>query len=252
MPSGSSKEHAAADLSSVDIVVLAGGLGTRLRSVLPDQPKILAPIGDTPYLAFLLDWLAHEGASRVIFSLGYRAGQVERYLAENLSPALEIDAVVEPKPAGTAGALRYVAPKIMSDCVLVMNGDSFIDADLTAFIHAHRDRGGGVSILCVGLPDVSRFGRVELNSEGLVRNFAEKDPARKGPGLINAGVYLFDRDVFDEIVGSGAASLEREIFPTRHDISAHVVEGAFLDIGTPESLAAAGEILMPYRNRHGR
>jgi mannose-1-phosphate guanylyltransferase len=252
MASEPSTESVGADLSSVDIVVLAGGLGTRLRGVLPDRPKILAPIGDAPYLAFLLDWLAHEGASRVIFSLGYRAEQVEKYLTENPSPSLDIEAAVEPAPAGTAGALRYVAPKIAKDCVLVMNGDSFIDADLTAFIRAHRDRGGGVSILCVALPDVSRFGRVEVNNEGVVQTFAEKGPTRTGPGLINAGIYLFDRKIFEEIVESGATSLEREIFPARDDISAHVVEGAFLDIGTPKSLAAAGEILMPYRRRHGQ
>lgn len=239
-------------LSAVDVVVLAGGLGTRLQGVLPDKPKILAPIGDEPYLAFLLDWLAHEGASRIIFSLGYRAEQVVDYLTAHPSRGLEIRTVVEPEPAGTAGALRFVAPKIDRDLVLVMNGDSFIDADLTTYVQAHHARGGGISIMCVGLPDVSRFGRVELDEDGRVQKFAEKDPTTKGPGLINAGVYLFDRHIFDKIVQSGATSLERDVFPEIQNIGAHVVDGAFLDIGTPECLAAAGAILEPYRRRHGQ
>ena len=92
----------APNLSDIDIVVLAGGLGTRLRGVLPDRPKILAPIGDDPYIAFLLDWLAYEGALRIIFSLGFRADQVQSYLADNPPPGLTVESVVEPEPAGTA------------------------------------------------------------------------------------------------------------------------------------------------------
>jgi NDP-sugar pyrophosphorylase family protein len=236
-------------LSGIDIVVLAGGLGTRLRGVLPDRPKILAPIGDEPYIAFLLDWLAHEGASRIVFSLGFRADQVQSYLADNPPNVLQVGSVIEPEPAGTAGALRFVAPKLSSDPILVMNGDSFIDADLSEFLQAHHDSDYGVTILCVALPDVSRFGRVEIDDRNRITRFAEKDPARTGAGLINAGVYLFDREVLDDIVRGDAKSLERDVFASLGGIGAHVVSGAFLDIGTPESLAAAESILRPYRRR---
>lgn len=236
-------------LADIDVVVLAGGLGTRLRGVLPDRPKILAPIGDEPYIAFLLDWLAHEGASRIIFSLGYRANQVQSYLATNPPHGLCVDSVIETEPAGTAGALRFVAPKLSSDPVMVMNGDSFIDANLSEFLRAHREGECGVTILCVELPDVSRFGRIETDDRNRVTRFAEKDPDRVGAGLINAGVYLFDRTVLDDIVRGDAKSLERDVFGSLGDIGAHVVAGTFLDIGTPESLAAAEAILRPYRRR---
>ncbi|MBT5107079.1 MAG: NTP transferase domain-containing protein [Rhodospirillaceae bacterium] len=237
------------NLADIDVVVLAGGLGTRLRGVLPDRPKILAPIGDEPYIAFLLDWLAHEGASRIVFSLGFRADQVQSYLAANPPVGLHVETVVESAPAGTAGALRFVAPLLSSDPVLVMNGDSFIDADLSEFAQAHHDSDCGVTILCVELPDVSRFGRVEIDDRNRITRFAEKDPTRTGAGLINAGVYLFNRKVLDDIVRGDARSLERDVFASVGDIGAHVVSGTFLDIGTPESLAAAESILRPYRRR---
>lgn len=235
-------------IAGIDIVVLAGGLGTRLRSVLPDQPKILAPINGEPYVVFLLDWLRHEGARNVIFSLGFKAGQVEEYI-RGYTGSLALQSSVEPEPAGTAGALRYVHRLVASDPVMVMNGDSFVDADLNDFAAFHAVHEFPISVLCVSLPDVSRYGRVEIGSNNAVTRFAEKDPAYTGAGTINAGVYLFDKAMLDDIVADDATSLERDVFAVMTDgrIGAYVVDGTFLDIGTPESLAAAGEILSPYR-----
>lgn len=240
-------------LEAVDVVVLAGGLGTRLAGVLDGVPKILAPVDGAPYVRFLLDWLARSGVRRVVFSLGYLANKVEEWLAQNGTDPIVVNTVVEPKPAGTAGALRYAKPKLRDRTVMVMNGDSFVDGDIAAFFADFRVSGAGASVMCVEVPDVSRFGRVVANGEGYIERFAEKDPDVTGPGLINAGVYLFTPDFLNAVVTSDASSLEREIFAVAPSGSLRCfpVRGAFHDIGTPESLAAAAAILAPYRQDVG-
>ena len=239
------------DLSRIDAAVLAGGLGTRLRSVLPDRPKVLAPIEGRPYLDFLLDWLAEAGIRHVVLCLGYRANAVQAHLSAFPRVDLTIQTVVEPEPAGTAGALRYAAGALRSDPVMVMNGDSFIDGDLDLFLADHLARRPTASVLCAEVPDASRYGRIERAADGLVQRFAEKDPNAHGPGLINAGVYLFAKPVLEEIARNGAESLERDVFPSLvpRGVYGHVTAGTFLDIGTPESLAAAPRVLSPYLSK---
>jgi mannose-1-phosphate guanylyltransferase len=240
---------AADALGSVEVVVLAGGLGSRLAGVLGDVPKILAPVEGAPYIRFLLDWLARCGARRVVFCLGHLADKVDDWLAHNSTAPLNVDTVVEPVPAGTAGALRFARPKLHGETVMVMNGDSFVDGDLEAFLADFRETNAAASVMCVEVPDISRFGRVAVNSAGYIEHFAEKDPGVTGPGLINAGVYLFTKLCLDSIMTSDAESLEREVFATAEpgSIRCFPVQGAFHDIGTPESLAAAAAILAPYR-----
>ncbi len=236
-------------LDDVDVVVLAGGLGTRLAGVLQDTPKILAPVDGAPYIRFLLDWLARSGVRRVVFCLGHLAEKVEAWLAENDIAPLQVETVVEPAPAGTAGALRYARPKLAGEAVMVMNGDSFVDGDLEAFLADFRSTNALASLMCVEVPDVSRYGWVIVNDAGYVERFAEKDPGVTGLGFINAGVYLFAKSLLDAIAESPAESLEREVFATAApgSIRAFQVRGAFHDIGTPESLAAAAAVLAPYR-----
>lgn len=237
-------------LAGIDVVVLAGGRGTRLAGVLDGVPKILAPVDGQPYIRFLLDWLARGGARRVVLCLGHLADRVVAWLADHDTGPLRVETVVEPAPAGTAGALQYAAPALGGNAVMVMNGDSFVDGDLAAFFADFRETNAVASVMCVEVPDVSRFGRILVNETGYIERFAEKDPGVTGPGLINAGVYLFTRDLVDGIVGSGAESLEREVFGTASpgSIRAFPVRGAFHDIGTPESLAAAAAVLAPYRD----
>ena len=236
-------------LADVEVVVLAGGLGTRLAGVLDDVPKILALVDGAPYIRFLLDWLARSGVRRAVFCLGHLAEKVEGWLADNDTAPLQIETVVEPGPAGTAGALRYAAPKLTGDTVMVMNGDSFVDGDLDAFLADFRATNAVASLMCVEVPNVSRYGRVIVNGAGYIERFAEKDPGISETGLINAGVYLFAKSLLDAVVESQAESLEREVFATAASgsIRAFSVHGAFHDIGTPESLAAAAAILAPYR-----
>jgi NDP-sugar pyrophosphorylase family protein len=145
----------------------------------------------------------------------------------------------EPAPLGTGGAVRLALPVFRESTVLLLNGDSFCDVDLAALVAFHRDR-GGVTLTLADVPDASRYGRVLADPDGRVRGFVEKG-GDHAPGRINAGVYVFDRDLLAAIPPDHPVSLEREVLPDL--VAAGRVRGfpggRFIDIGTPESYAAA-------------
>jgi NDP-sugar pyrophosphorylase family protein len=234
-----------AGLRGIDVVVLAGGLGTRIRGVLGDIPKVLAPINHRPFLDHLLDHLAALGAGRVVLSLGVGADQVIAHLDRHRQP-LPVLPVVEPAPLGTGGALRHVMPGLTGEPVMVMNGDTWLEADFAGFLADHHRAGRPVSLLCVAVDDVSRYGRVDLAADGCVTRFAEKDPALAGPGLINGGALLLSRRALDRLGAETGPSLERDFLGQLPPgwIHGWRAEGAaFIDIGTPDSLAEAGGVL---------
>jgi NDP-sugar pyrophosphorylase family protein len=228
-------------VSDVDIVVLAGGLGTRLDGLLTDVPKIMAPIGGHPFLEYVLGWLIEQGAARVILGLGHRARPVIEYLEAHAFPRLEILTAVEPRPLGTAGALGFASSYFRSDPVMVMNGDTFIEADLSAFLASHQKAGTTASVLSVKVHDPQRYGRIEIDSASRITRFEEKSSAATAPSWVNAGVYLFDRAILERIAKLEHGSLERDVLEALPPGSVHAcrAEGRFLDIGTPESLAQA-------------
>jgi NDP-sugar pyrophosphorylase family protein len=237
--------RAAASLASIDVAVLAGGLGTRLRSVLGETPKILAPIGGRPYVDHLLSWLAGFGTKRVVLCLGFRAELVIEHLKRHPFPGIEVVTSIETQPLGTAGGLRLAVPQLQSDTVLVMNGDTFVDADLPAFVAAHKQAGGGASVLCAEVPSTARYGRLDVDG-GKIRRFREKDPSDIGPGVINAGIYAFARSWLRQLARGTATSLERDVFAAAPAGTFNAIPAgnvAFVDIGTPESYAEAETVI---------
>ena len=228
-------------VSDIDIVVLAGGLGTRLDGLLTDVPKIMAPIGDRPFLEYLLGWLIEQGGARVILGLGHRARPVLDYLEAHSFPPLEVLTIVEPHPLGTAGALGFASSCLRSDPVMVMNGDTFVEADLSAFLASHRNAGTDASVLSVRVNDPHRYGRIEFSCSDRIARFEEKSFAATAPSWVNAGVYLFDRAILGRIAKLKHGSIERDVLEAQPPGSVHAfrTEGRFLDIGTPESLAQA-------------
>jgi NDP-sugar pyrophosphorylase family protein len=231
-------------LAGIDCVILAGGLGTRLGDTIGPLPKVLAPVAGRPFLDHLLAWLDGFGARRVVLALGHKADRVIAHI-EALATPLTLVPLIEPRPLGTAGALRFVRGALTSDPVLVLNGDSFVDADLCTLVAAHRETAAAISMLCAEVPDCGRYGRVETVGRLRFERFAEKDATYAGTGLVNAGIYLFSASLLDEIAQSDAASLERDVLMQRPPGSIALVAGPFrfIDIGTPESLAAAAAIV---------
>jgi NDP-sugar pyrophosphorylase family protein len=228
-------------LGEIDVAVLAGGLGTRLRGAIGSVPKVLARVGGKPFLDLLLERLAAAGATRVVLCLGHGAAAVQAHLRATHHP-MEIIAILEPRPLGTAGALANALPQLRSDPVMVLNGDTFLDANLPEFLDDHLRHGSETSMMCVRVTDSSRYGAVEIDCHDRVTCLREKGAA--GLGWINAGAYLFGRALLNEIGGLKTGSLETDILTALPAGSVHAVktEACFLDIGTPEDLARASRL----------
>jgi NDP-sugar pyrophosphorylase family protein len=226
-------------LTGITAAILAGGLGTRLLSAVPDRPKVLAEVAGRPFLAHLLDLFVAAGIRRVVLCTGYRAEAVEAAFGNRYGD-LTIQYSVESEPQGTGGALRAALPLLDSSTVLVANGDSWCQVDLAASWDRHRGCGARASLLLTKVADPSRFGRVEVDHSGRVTQFAEKAPGLAA-GWINAGIYLIDREAIAAIPAGEQVSLEHDIFPAMigRGLYGFAAGGRFLDIGTPESYAAA-------------
>lgn len=219
--------------------ILAGGKGSRLRPCVSDRPKVLAAVGMRGFLSYLLDQLADAGFSSVILLTGYMGDQVRAALGD-LYKGMNLGYCREEEPLDTAGALQGALHLLDSDPVLVMNGDSYCEADLSAFIAWHRTMGAEVSMLLAQVRDTSRFGQVRVDELGRVLAFEEKSNGG-GPGWINAGIYLISRPLLELIPAGRPVSLEKEMFPkwVCRRFYGCTNSGRFIDIGTPESYSAA-------------
>jgi len=231
-----------ARLTSVTPVILAGGKGTRLASVCPDSPKVIAPVDGRPFILFLIHQLAMAGFTDVVVSVGYMADRVVEALGERHGP-LRIRYSREHEPLGTGGAVRLALELVKTDGVLVMNGDSYVEVDLPAYAAWHAGRSHDASLVLVEVPDTSRYGRVTVGEGGRVVAFEEK--GRTGPGWINGGIYLFSRRYLGHVLPDGAGSLEKDTLPKVVSMGLHSYEcrGRFIDIGTPSSYAEASTVL---------
>ena len=221
-------------------VVLAGGLGTRLRPAVPDRPKVLAPVGGRPFLLHLLERLRAAGFRRAVLATGHGADLVRRTLGERIG-SLALLYSCESEPLDTGGAARFAVQGRNYRDALVMNGDSFLDLDVRRFVSWHRRQGAVASMALVRVGDTARYGRVALDPGGRVRRFEEKG-ACGGPGWINGGMYLFRRGVLESFP-IGRLSLEHEVFPAlarRGELFGHCCEGPFIDIGIPSDYGRAG------------
>ena len=223
--------------------ILAGGLGTRLRSVVADRPKVLAEVAGRPFITFLLDQLAIAGVRDVVLGTGYMAQLVESTLGNSYGP-LTLRYSPETKPLGTGGAIRAALPRLTTPTVLVLNGDSYCDVDVAEFQRRHQESGAKASILLTHVSDSGRYGSVKTAADASVTEFAEKRPDA-GPGWINAGHYLIDRGLIESIPAGQAVSIERDVFPKwiGHGLMGVPIGRALLDIGTPESLASSEAFL---------
>jgi len=231
---------------NVRAFVLCGGQGTRLRPVLADRPKSMALISETPFLQLLLDRLRCQGVADVILGTGYMAEKIESYFGSGNKLAMRIRYSREHEPRGTGGALKLAEP-LISDPVLVLNGDSYVEWDLVPVLELFKTKDADLVIVLQAVADVTRYGSVALDQDGRVTQFVEKGVAA-GPGLINAGVYLLGKQIVRGLPAGTAISLEKEVFPRLLDRRVYglVCTGLFIDIGVPDDLRRAQGLLTPH------
>jgi D-glycero-alpha-D-manno-heptose 1-phosphate guanylyltransferase len=232
--------QSSAVLDDLPAVLLVGGTGTRLQSVLPATPKPLAPVGDAPFLQLLVRQLRSQGIRRLVMCTGHLADQVEKEFSDGHNWDVAIAYSKESLPLGTAGAVKF-AERYLTKApdFLVMNGDSFLELDFRELIRFHRKHDGLISMAVRRVPDATRYGTVQLDSHHRVVGFREKMGAPV-PGIVNGGVYVFKRAIL-QYIPEGPASLERDVFPQlfEHGVYALEQQGMFIDIGTPEDYARA-------------
>jgi D-glycero-alpha-D-manno-heptose 1-phosphate guanylyltransferase len=228
----------------VEAIVLAGGLGTRLRGVVDDLPKPMASVRGRPFLAFVLDQLADDGFNAVALATGYRHEAIRSYFGADYR-GLALRYSVEPEPLGTGGAIRLACDGIRAGDVFVLNGDTYLELDFRAMLAAHATAEAELTIAICQVPDVTRYGTLEL-SDGTVRAFLEK--GRSGPGWINAGTYILGPKLRARLQSRGAFSFEHDLLaPGLSSIRplAFRSSGRFIDIGTPEDYARAQLFFQP-------
>jgi len=232
--------------------VLCGGLGTRLRSVLRDRPKSMAPVGGVPFLQLLLEDLKAQGIGQVILGTGYMADQIEAFFCRGEEFGLRVCYSREDEPLGTGGALKLAEP-LLSDPVVVVNGDSYVEWSLAATRALFAQKNASVVMILQAVSDVARYGSVTIEPGGRVTDFVEKG-TRAGAGLINAGVYLVRKEIVAALPAGEAVSLERDVFPRllRSKVYGLISKGLFIDIGVPADLERAQTVLLAKVRANGR
>jgi D-glycero-alpha-D-manno-heptose 1-phosphate guanylyltransferase len=226
-----------------EAIILAGGFGTRLRSVIQDIPKPMSPIGSKPFLEFLLEQLLLSGFSRTVLSVGYRHEIISRYFGDSFGD-MQLSYCVEDTPLGTGGAIARALQQTTADDVLAVNGDSILLASLEYFYHFHCAQGTPISIALKAERNFDRYGSVTLDGKKIAC-FEEKRHVAEG--VFNAGLYWIHTSVKRYLSGLHAPfSLEKEIFEKQvFSISGCVFHDYFIDIGIPEDYAQAQAELLP-------
>jgi D-glycero-alpha-D-manno-heptose 1-phosphate guanylyltransferase len=225
-------------LRTHEAIILAGGMGTRLRGSIGELPKPMAPVAGRPFLAWQLDALERRGIRQVILSVGYRREAIEAHFGDRHA-TLSIAYAKEEVPLGTGGAIAAAMRMVQGPAAFVLNGDTYLRAPLRALESA----GGDFSVLVARVEDAGRFGTVVV-SEGLVTGFREK--AAGGAGLVNSGVYWIAKSVMAAAGLPEKFSFEKDFMEPRAAslaIRAVVTDEPFIDIGVPETLAAADTVI---------
>jgi len=220
-------------------IILAGGFGTRLQSVVNDLPKSMANIADKPFLHHLFNYIEKEGFSHVILSLGYKSETVISWLADQKRP-FEISYVIENTPLGTGGAIRYAFESIEAQNTFVFNGDTFFDVDTNSQLVFHKTENADITIALKEMEDFDRYGSVQIAEHNRITKFNEKQYCKKG--LINGGVYIINKDIFSRLNLPERFSFEKDIIESYIDdlvIYGYEQKGYFIDIGIPSDYEKA-------------
>ncbi|MDQ3112339.1 MAG: nucleotidyltransferase family protein [Bacteroidota bacterium] len=224
-----------------EAIILAGGFGTRLKSVIADLPKPMAPVNGKPFLHYLFVYLRHYNIQKVVLSVGYLAEKVEAEFGKKYF-GIAIEYAYEKEALGTGGGIRLAMEKCSGAHVLVLNGDTFFDVKLDEFFEMHLSGSSDATLALRKVDDASRYGTIQLDGKRIAA-FKEKSAEVKGSALINGGVYLLRRKTYLGNTKSGKAfSIENDFFAKLADklwLQAFPCGGYFIDIGIPEDYARA-------------
>ncbi len=227
-----------------EAIILAGGLGTRLRSVVHDKPKCMSPVNGKPFLFYVINYLQKSGIEKFIFSVGYMHDAIEEYLKKNYS-SLDYKISFESEPLGTGGGIRLACEKAVSQNVLVCNGDTLFKIDLQELSNFHKEKNADCSLCLKPMENFDRYGVIELNDNGSIKSFKEKKPY--ATGLINGGVYALNVDRFKKEVFPAKFSFEKDYLEKNMQsfIDGNIKffglirDKYFIDIGIPEDYERA-------------
>lgn len=227
----------------IDVAVLCGGLGKRLREKIADRPKPLAEVGGRPFLDILVEYVAGFGFRRFILCAGYRADMIEEHYRERKD--LEFVLSREEEPLGTGGALKHAGALIGSGDFLALNGDSICNMDMGRFLESHLQRNALASIALVAPDEGADYGAVTIDEDGKITGFSEKT---ESDAYINAGVYLFSKRILESIPEGNKYSLEEDLFPSvvGREVYGYVTGAKLIDIGTTERYERASDFIREF------
>jgi D-glycero-alpha-D-manno-heptose 1-phosphate guanylyltransferase len=226
----------------METIVLAGGLGTRLRDVVADLPKPMAPVNDKPFLYYIFKWLQKYSVNKVILSTGYMSESISGYFGSSWAN-IEIGYAIEEQPLGTGGAILNALSKTSDRDILIVNGDTYFPIDLLEFYNSHVKNNNSLSIALKSMTNFNRYGSVECHNTSVIK-FNEKKFCSEG--LINGGIYLLNRSFLEEKQLRGIFSFEKEILEKEAGtpfLKGFVFNNVFLDIGIPEDYHRAESVL---------
>lgn len=231
-------------LNRTTAVILAGGRGTRISAIYPDIPKPLVPASGRPFVHWVASWLKRQGLSDIVLSIGHMAQAIEEWAASEGSVQFGLTCRREDRALGTGGGVLNCLD-LCRDFVLVTNGDSLVAAELAPYLPLLEEQEWDALIFGVEVEDAARYGSLTARSDGALLSFSEKNPGR---GLVNAGVYVFRKTVFQDFPTGTALSMEMDIMPAlvargRRICVISWSTSEFLDIGTPDSVHSASDFI---------
>jgi D-glycero-alpha-D-manno-heptose 1-phosphate guanylyltransferase len=229
--------------TGVEAIILAGGFGTRLQSIVSHVPKCMAPVAGKPFLHYVISYFQKQGVEKFILSLGYKHAIIEQYLDNELkmqNPRLTFQLSIEKEPLGTGGAIKLACEYVKEQSAIIINGDTFFKINLHQLISFHKEMNSDCTICLKPMKNFNRYGVVELNNDNSIKSFSEKKFYTHG--LINGGVYALNPKKFLIENVSGKFSFEKdylEKFYSKNKFTGLVQDDYFIDIGIPEDYERA-------------
>lgn len=231
----------------MQLVILAGGLGTRLKQKVYDRPKSMALINSRPFLEYQIKWAKSQGITDVVLCVGYMSDSIKNYFGKGEKLGISIQYAEEKELLGTAGALKN-AEELLNDQFILINGDTFRDVSLNQLFSFHIEKCSALTLSLAHVESMMDFGGIKLDRDYRITRFTEK--GIKGPGLINGGIYTVNKEVLKYIPASTKFSLELELIPKLLSSGICIFglpqQGIFIDIGTPVNYEKAQEVLKKY------